>query len=132
MRTLQAMACATAFAMPHVVAAQENPPEERTASAASRLTYQSAFDDYKPYEDVPVANWPQVNETVRRAAAQGVGHAGRSSRDSDQSESPGGSSEAAHSHGPAQRHGAHGLPAHHGMQGTKGIHRGHGMHGGHQ
>ena len=132
MKTLQTMACAIAFAMPHVAATQANPPDADADSAASRLPYKSAFDDYKAYEDVPVANWRQVNDTVRRAAAEGAAHAAHDSRDSGHPESASSSKETAPPHAPAEQHGAHGQPAHHGMQGIKGMHRGHGMHGGHQ
>jgi hypothetical protein len=73
MKTLQTMACAIAFAMPHVVGAQANQPEKGSAATtASKLTYKSAFHDYRPYEDVPVAGWRPVNDTVRHAAAKGT------------------------------------------------------------
>ena len=82
MKTLQTMACAIAFAVPHVVAAQANPPEDRSAAmAAPQLTYKSAFEDYIPYEDVPVADWRRVNDTVRDAAAKGGGHGGHGAQD---------------------------------------------------
>lgn len=38
--------------------------------ATARLTYQSAFADYKPYKDVPLADWRAVNDTVAGAAAK--------------------------------------------------------------
>lgn len=44
--------------------------------AAPQLTYQSAFADYKPYQDVPLANWRQVNDTVAGAPGGASGHAG--------------------------------------------------------
>ena len=110
MKTFQTMACAIAFAMPHVVAAQANPPENpAAATAAPQLTFKSAFDNYKPYEDVPVADWRQVNETVRDAAAKGGGHAGHDASRSKGSEGSAPGKEAAPSPAPAQQHMGHGM-----------------------
>ena len=120
MKTLQTMACAIAFAMPHVVAAQANPPEkDAAATTTSQLTYKSAFHDYRPYEDVPVADWRQVNDTVRAAAAEGGGHGSHGAQEPKGSEGSAAPKEAAP---PAfgQQHMGHGM------------HGGQGMHGGHQ
>lgn len=53
-----------------------------TAQAAKpkpvpQVSYQSAFADYKPYKDVPLANWRALNDTVAGAAGEGghIGHA---------------------------------------------------------
>ena len=81
MKTLQTMACAIAFAMPQLVAAQAASEKAAASTAASRLPYESAFADYKPYEDVPVADWREVNETVKKAAEKGGGHAGHGSQE---------------------------------------------------
>lgn len=72
MNTLQTMACAVAFAMPQLASAQAA-PADRTAPgpAAPPPQYESAFSDYKPYRDEPVADWRQVNDTVRQAADKG-------------------------------------------------------------
>jgi hypothetical protein len=97
MNTFQTMACAIAFAVPHVVAAQANPPENRSAAtAAAQLTYKSAFQDYRPYEDVPVADWRQVNDTVRHAATKG-------------SDGSAANKEVAPPLAPAQQHMGHGM-----------------------
>jgi hypothetical protein len=41
------------------------------------LRYQSAFSDYRPYVEVPRADWREVNRTVEEAARQSAGaHAG--------------------------------------------------------
>ena len=34
-------------------------------SPAASLRYQSAFADYKPYQDVPLGDWKALNDTVR-------------------------------------------------------------------
>ena len=81
MNTLQAMACAIAFAMPQFAAAQADPQTPGAATATSPLHLPSAFADYKPYEDVPLADWRQVNETVRRSAEKGEDHAGHGSQE---------------------------------------------------
>ena len=111
MKTLQTMACAIAFAVPHVVAAQANPPENASAATtASELTYESAFQDYRPYEDVPVAEWRQVSGTVRQAATKGGGHGGHGAPDSKGSEGSAASKEAAPPPpAPAQQHMGHGM-----------------------
>ena len=83
MKALQTVACAIALAVPLVVVAQANPPDNRSSDrAASQLSYKSAFEDYKPYVDIPVADWRQVNNTVRDAAAKGGGHGGHDAPDS--------------------------------------------------
>jgi len=47
-------------------------------SVAPRLQYQSAFTDYKPWQDLPLRDWRAVNDTVRDATAAGAGHAAHS------------------------------------------------------
>ena len=42
--------------------AKAEPPK-----AAQQLAYESAFDDYKPYRDAPLANWRELNDTVGSA-----------------------------------------------------------------
>jgi hypothetical protein len=41
-------------------------------ATAPQLSYQSAFADYKPYKDIPLANWPAVNDAVA-GGMQGMG-----------------------------------------------------------
>lgn len=40
------------------------------------LHYQSAFADYKPWQDIERADWRAVNDTVGGASAASGGHAG--------------------------------------------------------
>lgn len=66
-RNSAALALAVAAA---AAAAQSAPQRERAAAPA--LTYQSAFEGYRPYVEEPLASWREVNETVERVG----GHAG--------------------------------------------------------
>jgi hypothetical protein len=126
MNTVQTMACAIAFAVPHVVAAQANPHENPSAATtAAQLTYKSAFQDYRPYEDVPVADWRQVNDTVRAAATKGGSDGGHGAQQPQGSAGSATSEKAA----PAPS-GQHHMG--HGMHGSRGMHGGPGMQGGHQ
>ena len=111
MKTLHTMACAIAFAVPRVVAAQANLPENPSAATTTpQLTYESAFQDYRPHEDVPVADWRQVNNTVRQAATKGGGHGGHGAPDSNGPEGSAASKEAAPPPpAPAQQHMGHGM-----------------------
>ncbi len=65
-----------AACMPLLAAAQAAKTE--APKAAPPLSYRSAFADYKPYKDAPLANWRQVNDTVAIAPGGAGGHAGHS------------------------------------------------------
>ena len=111
MKTLQTMACAIALAMPQLVAAQAAPVTPTATPAASQLQFPSAFADYKPYEDVPVANWRLVNETVKKAAEKAGGHAGHGSQESSAPEAKDPAATSAASPAPREQpmgHGMHG------------------------
>ncbi len=41
-----------------------------------QLQYRSAFADYKPYRDVPVANWRALNDALAAKGGSAGGHAG--------------------------------------------------------
>jgi hypothetical protein len=117
MKTLQTMACAIAFAMPQLVAAQAAPETPAASTAASQLPppFQSAFADYKPYEDVPVADWREVNDTVKKAAEKGGGHAGHGTQEPPAAEVQAPAAASAPSPAPREEHTGH---------------TGHSMHGG--
>jgi len=53
-----------AFAQPAVNARTGHKPE------AAQLQYTSAFEDYKPWQDIPAGNWRQANDVVGAAAAR--------------------------------------------------------------
>ena len=44
-------------------------------ATAATLTYSSAFAGYRPYQDLELADWRLVNDTVRDAAANGAASA---------------------------------------------------------
>lgn len=73
---LRAWGVVVASCLPLLAAAQAAKTE--TPKLAPQLTYRSAFSDYKPYRDAPLANWREVNDTVARATAAANGHAGHS------------------------------------------------------
>ena len=68
------LAAAMALGLPLAAAAQVNPADP--AAPPQPLGYQSAFSDYKPWQDIKPADWRAVNDTVRDAAAKGGGHGG--------------------------------------------------------
>ena len=67
-------ATAVLMGVPFLAAAQANPADP--GASAPPLGYQSAFSDYKPWQDIKPADWRAVNDTVRDAAAKGGGHGG--------------------------------------------------------
>lgn len=67
---------ALAACAPLLATAQATKTEPPKATV--QLTYQSAFADYKPYRDAPLANWRQLNDAVAGAPSGASGHAGHS------------------------------------------------------
>ena len=65
---------AMATCLPLLAAAQAAKTE--APKVALQLTYRSAFADYKPYKDAPLANWREVNDIVAGAPDAASGHAG--------------------------------------------------------
>lgn len=61
--------CILAIGLASIAVAQPAAPD-----SAAPLRYESAFADYKPWQDLRPADWRRVNEVVREAAAQGAGH----------------------------------------------------------
>lgn len=104
---------AIALAVPLLASAQA-PAAHPAADAGvpGELRFESAFDDYRAYEDPPVRNWRTANDTVG-AAAQGGAHASHHA-----------TSDAPSSAQPGSPTPAPGQPKH--------QERGHHMHGGHQ
>jgi len=76
MHPISKTACAVFVAMPLVVSAQTSAsaPAAATSEAAPQLRHQSAFSDYRPYQDPPLADWRQVNDAVGAAASKGQSH----------------------------------------------------------
>ena len=73
---LRAWGVVMASCLPLLAAAQAAKTE--APKVAPQLTYGSAFADYKPYKDAPLANWREVNETVAGAPGGAGGHAAHS------------------------------------------------------
>ena len=73
---LPAWGFALAACVPHFATAQADKGE--LPKATSQLTYKSAFADYKPYQDAPLANWRALNDNVVGAPGGASGHAGHS------------------------------------------------------
>jgi hypothetical protein len=73
---LRCWGIAMAMCLPLLAAAQAAKTE--APKAAAQLTYRSAFADYKPYKDAPLASWREVNDTVAGTPGGASGHAGRS------------------------------------------------------
>jgi hypothetical protein len=71
---LRTWSVAMASCLPLLAAAQSTKTE--APKVAPQLTYRSAFADYKPYKDEPLANWREVNDIVAGAPGGASGHAG--------------------------------------------------------
>ena len=70
------LAPAVALCLPLLALAQAGRPDPADPKApAPALRYQSAFADYKPWQDTKPGDWRAVNDNVRDAAAKGGGHA---------------------------------------------------------
>ena len=65
------------FGLLPIAAAQ--PVATDSTPAGQALRYDSAFADYKPWQDLRPTEWRRVNDAVRDAAAQGGSHAGHAS-----------------------------------------------------
>jgi hypothetical protein len=71
------LAPAVALCLPLLAPAQAGRPDPADPKTpAPALRYQSAFADYKPWQDTRPGGWRGVNDTVRDAAAKAGGHAG--------------------------------------------------------
>jgi hypothetical protein len=91
MNTTKTTACAVALGCSALLAAQSPaaPGADPAAATDPQLSYRSAFADYQPYQDVPLADWHRVNAVVGDAAGSAgsagsggsAGHAGHGSDD---------------------------------------------------
>jgi len=116
MNILRLMACAIAFAMPQLAAGPAAADLPAAATAASQLQFQSAFADYKAYEEALVADWRQVNDSVRQAAEDGGGHAGHGAQEPPTDPGKGHGAFSAPSPAPREEHTGHGMHGMHGGQ----------------
>ena len=105
------LAPAVALCLPLATLAQSGRSDPAVASAfAPALRYQSAFSDYKPWQDLKPADWRAVNDKVRDAATQGGSHAGHNMMSAPaapaaSAAAPKASSPAMPGHGGHQMHG---------------------------
>lgn len=95
---------AAALCLPLLALGQTGRADPATPKAsAPALRYQSAFADYKPWQDTKPGDWRALNDGLRTQAAGGGGHAGHAM--------PGmpaaASAPAASASKPALPHGAH-------------------------
>ena len=68
---------AAALCLPLLALGQTGRADPAAAKAsAPALRYQSAFADYKPWQDAKPGDWRALNDDLRKQAAGGSGHAG--------------------------------------------------------
>jgi hypothetical protein len=68
---------AAALCLPPFALGQTGRADPAAAKApAPALRYQSAFADYKPWQDANPGDWRVLNDALRAQAASGAGHAG--------------------------------------------------------
>ena len=104
------LAPAAALCLPLLTLAQAGRPDAADPKApAPALRYESAFADYKPWQDTKPGDWRAVNDTVRDAAAKGGAHAGHTMPAAAPASSPAAASQASApampAHGGHHRHG---------------------------
>lgn len=66
---------ALALCVPLAALAQ-TPAAAAPSASAPALRYQSAFADYKPWQDIKPGDWRQLNDNVTPKDGKGGGHAG--------------------------------------------------------
>lgn len=98
------LAMALGVALP-VIAQPSNPAPPEASSQP--LRYQSAFADYKPWQDIKAGEWRRLNDNLAAKAGTAGGHAGHGSAAPATPAQPPASQPAAPAH-----------PGHH-MQGGK-------------
>ena len=66
-----------ALCLPPLVVAQAGRPDPADAKApAPAIRYESAFADYKPWQETRPGDWRAVNDNVRPAGTRSGSHAG--------------------------------------------------------
>lgn len=73
------LASAVALSLPLLAVAQQDADATHTKAPAQPLRYQSAFGDYKPWQDIKPGNWRQLNDNVAPGPGKASGHAGHGS-----------------------------------------------------
>ena len=97
------VAPAAALAVPLLAQAQSGRAEPTaTKPPAAQLRCQSAFADYKAWQDIKPGDWRSLNDNVRDAASAGAGHAGHTTA----APPPKASAPAVPGHGGPHKHGS--------------------------
>lgn len=73
-KKISRVAAAALMGLPLMALAQADPADP--AARAPALAYQSAFADYKPWQEIQPADWRAVNDTVRDAKPAGAAGSG--------------------------------------------------------
>lgn len=74
LRTFATM-CAAAWSL-HAYAQATPAPTSAAPSAGTKLEFQSAFADYRPYQDITPGDWRRINSSAHDAAAKDGGAGG--------------------------------------------------------
>jgi len=73
---LYRLAPAVVLGLPALALAQQSGNPRDTQAPVQALRYQSAFTDYKPWQDIKPGDWLQLNDNVRSGLGAAGGHAG--------------------------------------------------------
>lgn len=98
------LAPAVALSLPLLAAAQQSTPPSLKESAPP-LPYQSAFANYKPWQEIKPGNWRQLNDTLTAGGGTTGGHAGHGATPT--AAQPSAAKPAPATSAPAPRHPAH-------------------------
>ncbi|MFY9509434.1 MAG: hypothetical protein WAQ05_00485 [Rubrivivax sp.] len=71
---LSRLAPALALSLPLLAIAEQRADAAQAKGSATPLRYQSAFADYKPWQDVQPGNWRRLNDGLVPAAGRAGGH----------------------------------------------------------
>jgi hypothetical protein len=84
------------------------PAAAASSASAPALRYQSAFADYKPWQDIKPGDWRQLNDNVAPKDGKGGGHAGHGAATAPAAPATNPSAQAAPAAGGHQGHQMHG------------------------
>jgi hypothetical protein len=68
------------LSLPVLALAQQSLDPADVKALAQPLRYESAFAEYRPWQDVKPGNWRQLNDNLAPAPAKAGGHAQRGKR----------------------------------------------------
>jgi hypothetical protein len=102
------------LALPLVAVAQPGPADP--AAAAAPLRYQSAFADYKPWQDLQPGDWRAMNDALAKPGAAHGSQGGDAATPAVPVQVPAAANAISGAKAPAAGHGAHGM---HDMPGSR-------------